>query len=184
MNYINEYDKKDTIYVSKIHINCGYCALLKGCKIRKSFIETSEQFSFTGAHRNFDLKCDFKTPKYSDGQIIKFTVAYGVHDEKYEHQCDWDCDQCQRPDNCVDGVKTFINKRYEGNVQLIGIIDGYIGKDKYVVEVSEIEYLKLKPYLNDRDVNKLKEISEAISPFSSSRTYIPYFVTKQKFIIK
>ena len=158
------------IFDSKIHINCGYCSNRKGCKIRNEFIKTAKQFKNKGFVRQFKLDCPFKTQKYKNGSEVIFTVSFGAHKEKYEWECDWDvenCNNCSNEYNCVDGIVTFINKRYKGNVELKGRIYGYANKGKYIIKVERQEFLKVKKYFNRYGFE-----------------YISYFITTQKYIKK
>ena len=187
--FISEQEKiKNTDFPSKIHINCGYCGLMKGCKIRKSFIETAKEFTKKGIALQFDLKCPFEEAKYKDGCEIEFTVAYGAHKVIKEWECDlpdYDgtrCDSCNFSDNCYDGLVKFRNKRYKGNVKLTGNIYGYIGKGKYIIEVSHKEFEKVKHNFNRYDLMILHKISDNFG--WCGYDFIPYFVTKQKFILK
>jgi len=176
---------KNTYFPSKIHINCGYCGLVKGCKIRKSFIETAKQFTKKGTRLKFELKCPFEEAKYKDGDEVIFSVAYGAHRVKKQWECTWDCDSCNR-DDCKDGIITFKNKRYKGNVQLTGTIHGYMGKGKYIIDVPHSEFMKVKHNFNRYDLLVLHKISDNFG--WCGYDFIPYtvryFVTKQKFILK
>ena len=178
---LNFRDVSDIDFDSKIHINCGYCGKLKGCLIRKAFIETAKQFSNKAIELKFKLKCPFETQKYKNGTEIKFTVAYGAHNVRTEWDCEWDCDYCKR-DDCNDGIIIFKNKRYKGTVELKGKIEGYIDRGKYIVNVAHSDFLKVKDKFNRYDMLMLHKISDGFG--WAGDDFIPTFVTKERFIIK
>ena len=178
---LNYTDVSELDFDSKIHINCGYCGLLKGCVIRKTFIETAKQFSSKGFSKKFKLKCPFEIQKYKDGTEIKFTVAYGAHNVRTEWDCEWDCDYCNRTD-CRDGIITFKNKRYKGTVELKGKIEGYIERGKYIINVAHDEFNKVKNNFNRYDMLMLHKISDSFG--WAGEDFIPTFVTKERFILK
>jgi len=70
---------KERIYKAKIHINCGFCALQKGCVIKKQFRTLAETFDKQGFIPVFEMKCPYIEPEYKDGDNVLFTVGYGVH---------------------------------------------------------------------------------------------------------
>ncbi len=67
-------EKNELEYDSKIHINCGYCGLLKGCVIRKTFIETAKKFTNKAAQLKFKLECPFETQKYKGEKQYIFGI--------------------------------------------------------------------------------------------------------------
>ena len=181
-DFMTEYEiRMETNFEAKIHINCGYCGLLKGCKIRKTFIETAKQFTYKGFHKEFKLNCPFEIQKYKDGTEINFTVAYGAHKVKKEWECNRDCDECSQ-ENCKDGIITFRNKRYIGKVNLSGKIQGYMGHGKYIVNVHNGEFIKVKHLFNRYDLLVLHKISNVFGWCGDD--FVPNFVTKQRFILK
>lgn len=152
--------------MKSISINCGSCIFLKGCEIRKAFINTANLNKIENCY--YKLNCPKKrTNKVKDGEQVEFTVAYGKHIVPYEWEDEY------------GNVTIFKNRRYTGNVTLKGEIKNYLGKKNYLILVDENHFYDNKGVFNEVDLKIIKEIS---SKFEYAELGKIAFVSKEKFI--
>lgn len=173
-------------FKSKITINCGSCKNNKGCKIKKDFRALGNKYE-SNYTMTFNLKCPFRTPKYKDGEYIKFTIAYGVYRVFNDWDCNFDgesCYHCRNENICKNGIVKFKSKKYKGNIELNGTIRGETKLKTFVIEVLTTDFEKVKRLFNRYDLLKIKEISNHMKSLNldSDSDDIIMFVSKEKYI--
>ncbi len=161
-----------------IHINCGNCKLFKGCDVKRIFQNTAKQYD-----RKFDLKCPYKTPLYSNGDQVKFTVGYGCTPFDYYFE----------NENGQEHI--FHNRKYEGNIEFEGEIVGNIQFNKFIIQVPIEQFNNNKHLFNEGDIKILNSINENMGYLNNMQVewdfFAPnynyndkyfYFISKLKFI--
>jgi hypothetical protein len=182
---------------AKIKINCGYCGLNNGCMIRAKFKALAKGFTSESEH-TFSLKCPFKTPKYTKGQLVVFTVGYGRHKEPFVWKCNidpQDCENCKNESLCNDGLVTFQNTRYNGYVEILGEIYNYYKNGIFIIKVNVTDFQDVAIQFSQDEVKKIKDISYTVQgefkqvesndfafDFSTDIDGCIMFYSKQKFI--
>lgn len=174
--------------MAKISINCRGCAV-KNCIIKKEFRETANRIQKDSKSLNeptFSLKCSNRLSKFEVGDVVKFTIAYGRHTVEKKWKCNGGdhCDECREKyrENCNDGIVTFYNRAYSGNVEVEGVIVGYRRNlMTYAIAFHIDEYKRIESLFTPNDM-KLNSFNADINYYLKEQGYVFSWWSKRKFI--
>lgn len=171
--------------MAKISINCRGCAV-SNCIIKKEFRDTAKKIqkqSKSLCEPTFTLKCPERTSKFEIGDVVKFTIAYGRHtvEKKWECNHTYDCSDCKY-ENCEDGIVTFKNRSYAGNVEVEGVIVGWRSNlMTYAIAFHRSEYKRIKNLFTKNDL-PLNHFDAGIEYYLKEKGYVFTWWSKRKFI--